>query len=238
VLDACCGSGASALPAAEAVGAEGVVLGVDLAENLLELARQKARARGLRNVEFRACDILDPALGSEDFDAVVCVFGIFFVPDMESAVRGLWRLLRPGGTLALTTWGPRLFEPVNTAFWDAVRAAEPALYKGFNPWDRVSEPEAVASLLSPLGVAASVVAESGAQPLDAPEDWWPIVLGTGYRGTLEQLDAEARDRVRGECLRFIRDNGVRSVETNVVYALATKPLGAPDDQDQEAGRDQ
>ena len=47
VLDVCCGSGASALPAAEAVGAEGRVIGVDLAENLVELARAKARQRGL-----------------------------------------------------------------------------------------------------------------------------------------------------------------------------------------------
>src|SRR6478735_4355743 len=52
VLDACCSS-ASALPAAEAVGPEGYVLGVDLAERLLALGRAKAAARGLRHVEFR-----------------------------------------------------------------------------------------------------------------------------------------------------------------------------------------
>ena len=53
-----------------------------------------------------------------------------------------------------------------------------------------------------------------------------MVLGTGYRGTLEQLDAEARERVRRDCLHFVEANQVRSVETNVVYALANKP--APD----------
>src|SRR5262245_44967363 len=59
VLDVCCGSGASALPAARTVGPRGFVLGVDLAERLLELARRKARAEGLANVEFRAGDMLD-----------------------------------------------------------------------------------------------------------------------------------------------------------------------------------
>src|SRR6185503_614324 len=59
VLDACCGSGASAIPAAERVGPQGRVLGIDLAENLLALARAKAADRGLRNVEFRAGDLLD-----------------------------------------------------------------------------------------------------------------------------------------------------------------------------------
>src|SRR5262245_61133420 len=53
VLDVCCGSGASALPAAEVVGPRGSVLGVDLSERLLRLARAKAEGTGLRNVEFR-----------------------------------------------------------------------------------------------------------------------------------------------------------------------------------------
>ena len=58
VLDVCCGSGASALPAAAAVGPTGSVLGVDLAENMLALARVKAERRGLRNAEFRVGDML------------------------------------------------------------------------------------------------------------------------------------------------------------------------------------
>lgn len=222
VLDVCCGSGASAIPAAEVVGPDGSVLGVDLAENLLELARTKAANRDLGNIEFRAGDMLDLGL-VDDFDAVICVFGIFFVPDMENAVRELWRRVRPGGQLAITTWGPRFFEPVNTAFWDAVRSVRPDLYKSFNPWDRVSESEMLRSVLSAAGVdEPTVVAEGGSQPLGAPEDWWSMVLGTGYRGTIEQLDAEAREQVRRDCLRFIRATQVRSVEANVVYALATK----------------
>src|SRR5262249_32197103 len=136
VLDVCCGRGASALPAAERVGPGGSVTGVDLAENLLRLARAKAEARRLENIEFRVGDMLALPFPDRQFDAVVCVFGIFFVPDMAAAVRSLWRVLRPGGKLAITTWGPRFFEPANTAFWNAIRAMRPDLYKGFNPWDR------------------------------------------------------------------------------------------------------
>src|SRR5262245_17089628 len=54
VLDVCCGSGASALPAAGMVGPTGAVVGMDLADNLLALARSKAKERGLNNVEFRS----------------------------------------------------------------------------------------------------------------------------------------------------------------------------------------
>jgi ubiquinone/menaquinone biosynthesis C-methylase UbiE len=224
VLDACCGSGASALPAAEVVGERGAVLGIDLAENLLERARAKARARGFGNVEFRRLDMLDPSLPEGGFDAVVCVFGIFFVPDMEGALRSLLRLVRPGGQLAITTWGPRFFEPVNTAFWESVRRVSPSAYKGFHPWDRISDVAALCALLTSAGVKAPYVqAEAGSQPLAAPEDWWPMVLGTGYRGTIEALPGPAREEIREDCLAFIEAEGVTRVEANVMYAAARKP---------------
>jgi len=77
ILDVCCGSGASAIPAAEAVGSEGFVLGIDLAENLIELAKTKARERALGNVEFRVADMLDLGLPAASFDAVICVRNLF-----------------------------------------------------------------------------------------------------------------------------------------------------------------
>ena len=111
VLDVGCGTGASALPAAQAVGKNGFVVGVDLASRLLEQARTKALAAGLHNVEFRQADMTALEYPDGNFDAVGSVFSIFFVPDMESQVRELWRMVRPGGKLAVTTWGPRIFEP-------------------------------------------------------------------------------------------------------------------------------
>jgi ubiquinone/menaquinone biosynthesis C-methylase UbiE len=224
VLDACCGSGASAISAAERVGPRGSVLGIDLAENLLALARAKARTRGLTNVEFRVGNVLDSEQTGAEFDAVVCVFGIFFIPDMTAAIRALWRRVRPGGVLAVTTWGPRFFEPANTAFWDAVREIRPDLYKGFHPWDRISDPSSLRVLLEAGGAEGiDAVAETGAHAIASPEAWWSAVLGSGYRGTVMQLDEPSRERVRTANLDFIRESGVRSVEANVVYAVARKP---------------
>jgi ubiquinone/menaquinone biosynthesis C-methylase UbiE len=224
VLDVCCGSGASAIPAAEKVGPKGSVLGVDLSEGLLELARAKANDQRLENVEFHAGDMLDLRLPKSHFDAVVCVFGIFFVPDMSAAVRALWQVVRPGGKLAITTWGPRFFEPATTAFWNAIREVRPDLYKGFNPWDRICDAPSVLALLRDGGVEqAEVVAEAGEHPVPSPHAWWSAVLGSGYRGTFEQLDAQHRERVRTANLDYIRHAGIRSVEANVVYAVAKKP---------------
>ena len=169
--------------------------------------------------------MLDLRLPPDHFDAVVCVFGIFFVPDMSAAVRALWQSDAAGRAgAAITTWGPRFLEPATTAFWDAIRDVRPDLYKGFNPWDRISDPPALRALLRESGIeVAEVVARPGTHAISTADDWWSTVLGTGYRGTLEQLDAASRERVRAAELRSIARSGIREVEVNVVYAVATKP---------------
>ena len=158
------------------------------------------------------------------FDAVVCVFGIFFVPDMATAVSELWRRVRPGGKLAMTTWGPNFCEPANAAFWSSIKDVRPDLYKGFNPWDRINDPVGLRKILDEGGVASpNIIAENRLHPIESPEDWWTIVLGSGYRGTIEQLTPAEREKVKEANLAFIRDEKIPAVETNVLYALATKP---------------
>lgn len=228
VLDAGCGSGASAVPAAEQVGPAGRVIGVDLAEGLLRLAETKARDRGLRNMEFRCADM--SALPFEDgqFDAVFCVFAIFFVPDMEAQVAELWRLVRPGGRLAVTTWGPRFLEPASTLWWESVARERPDLQRSFSPWERINEPPALRRLLEAGGATGvEAAAETGLQGLRRPEDWWTIVLGSGYRWTVEQMDPATAERVREANIRAVRERAIAALETNVVYAVATKPGKEP-----------
>src|SRR5262249_22396789 len=223
VLDVCSGSGASALPAAERAGPDGRRLAVHLAQRLLERGRAQAERRGLNDNELRLGDVEERGLPDNSFEAVICVFGIFFVPDMSRAAAELWRMVRPGGRLAITTWGPNFCEPANTIFWDTVRMERPDLYKGFNPWDRICDPQSVKAMLKEGGVdTADVVAESGRHRLKEPDDWWTVVLGSGYRGTIEQLDPGARERVRQANLTSVQNSRIRAVDTNVVYAVARK----------------
>src|SRR6266446_632204 len=189
VLDVCCGTGASALPAAEAVGPTGNVIGVDLAKQLLESARAKAVQRRLGNIEFEVGDMLAMRFPVASFDAVVCVFGIFFVPDMARAVSELWSRIRPGGKLAVTTWGPNFFQPGSDAFWRSIRDVRPDLYKGFNPWDRIDNPLSLKKIFDQARIASSkIIPENHQHSIKSAEDWWAIVLGSGYRGTIERLD--------------------------------------------------
>jgi len=227
VLDVCCGTGASALPAAEAVGPTGDIIGVDLADGLLELAREKATKRCLRNIKFEVGDMLSLRFPAESFDAAVCVFGIFFVPDMARAVSELWSRIRPGGKLAVTTWGPNFLEPASNAFWRSIKNIRADLFKGFNPWDRIADPKSLTRILDEGGVASpKIIAENRLHHIKSADDWWTIVLGTGYRGTIEQLTLAERQKVKEANLVFIRDENISALETNVLYALATKPQRA------------
>jgi len=223
VLDVCCGTGASALPAAEVVGPTGKVIGIDLAEQLLELARTKAVQRNLGNIEFELGDMLSMRFPAASFNAVVCVFGIFFVPDMAKAVSELWSRVRPAGKLAVTTWASNFCKPASDAFWRVIRNVRPDLHKGFNPWDRIDSPASLRGVFDQAGIAPPlVIREDRLHPINSGEDWWTIVLGSGYRGTVEQLDLAQRQKVQEANLAFIRDEKISAIETNVLYAIATK----------------
>lgn len=223
VLDVCCGTGASALPAAQVVGPEGKVIAVDLADELLKLGQAKAQTAGLQCVEFRRGDMTCLGFPDHHFDAVVCVFGIFFVPDMETQVAELWRMVRPNGQLAITTWGARFWGPAYELWLEAVRRVRPDLYTAFNPWDRITTSETVSMLLRDGGVQNfEVTAEDGYQALRTPEDFWTIALGSGLRWTIDQMGAELAQEVKHEVLDRLATNGVHRVETNVIYAVAGK----------------
>jgi ubiquinone/menaquinone biosynthesis C-methylase UbiE len=225
VLDVGCGSGASVLPAAQAVGPSGFVTGVDLSARLLDRARAKAKAkaRGLANIEFRLADMTSLGYPDDRFDAVISVFSIFFVPDMEGLIRELWRMVRPGGKLAVTTWGPRIYEPACSRWQKAIKQERQELYSAFNPWDRITDPSSVRRLLQDGGaVNIEVAAEDGNQTLRSADDWWTIALGSGLRWAIEQMGPEAAARIKTDNVNWLNENKIDRLETNAIYAVAQK----------------
>lgn len=228
VADLCCGAGASAIPAARAVGADGRVVAVDVAAPLLDLARVRAAREGLAAIEWRCADAARTGLPGGMFDAVVCCFGVFFAADMPAFVAEMWRLVRAGGTLAITTWGAGMFEPASGLFWDAVREAEPSLARAFSPWDEVTTAPALAELYERAGISgATAQAVPGTHHLGRPEDFWDIVLGSGYRATIDALDGEQRDTVRGRLLRSLRSRSITDLQAGVIFGTATRPHDDP-----------
>lgn len=223
VLDVGCGTGASALPAAEAVGRDGYVVGIDVAENMLTRARAKARDRGLDNVEFDLADMADCGRADQTFDAVISSFSVFFMPDLETQVAELWRLVRPGGRLGITVWGPDAFEPGATIFSQEVRRIRPDMPDLKRPWERLTEPEALRGLMRDSGTADPVVTTTEhTQALGEVEDWWTIAMGSGFRAEIEQLHPRERKIVKQHVLARLTDQKVEAVAAHAVHAVARK----------------
>jgi demethylmenaquinone methyltransferase/2-methoxy-6-polyprenyl-1,4-benzoquinol methylase len=99
-LDVCCGTGDLALLLARHVGPQGRILGVDISEEMLHVARQKA-ARLRTRVEFALANAEALGLPDAAFDGATVGFGIRNAVHPEVALRELHRVLRPGGRLAI-----------------------------------------------------------------------------------------------------------------------------------------
>jgi 2-polyprenyl-3-methyl-5-hydroxy-6-metoxy-1,4-benzoquinol methylase len=106
VLDIACGTGEPAIPAARAVGAAGYVLATDMAPEMIEVAREKAAAEGLSNIEFRLVDGEEIDVPPESFDAVTCRWGMMFMPEPLGFLHHARQALKPDGRIALSVWGP------------------------------------------------------------------------------------------------------------------------------------
>ncbi len=104
VLDLGCGDGTTALPAAR-LGAN--VLGVDIANNLVDAGNARAQRLGLDNCRFQQGDATDlHELDDDRFDLVVSIFGAMFAPDPFAVAKELVRVTRPGGRIVMGNWIP------------------------------------------------------------------------------------------------------------------------------------
>lgn len=106
VLDVGCGTGVVAISAARLAGAR--VCGADLTPALLEVARENATIAGC-GVDFREADVEQLPFGDAEFDVVLSQFGHIFAPRPEVAIAEMLRVLKPGGTIAFSSWPPELF---------------------------------------------------------------------------------------------------------------------------------
>jgi SAM-dependent methyltransferase len=111
VLDVAAGYGEPGLTAARAAGPAGRVVCADLSGSMLALARERAAAAGLGNVEFVEADAEALDLPEASFDAVVSRQGLQFLPDVPGTLARLRSFLVPGGRLAAAVWGPPALVP-------------------------------------------------------------------------------------------------------------------------------
>jgi SAM-dependent methyltransferase len=106
VLDVACGTGVVAVTAAR-LGAK--VTGLDLTPELLAEARENSRV-AMVDIDWHEGDVEHLPFDANTFDIVVSQFGHMFAPRPDVAIGEMLRVLKPGGTIAFSTWPPELFD--------------------------------------------------------------------------------------------------------------------------------
>lgn len=106
VLDLASGTGEPTLTLAGVVGPTGHVTATDLVPEMLSVAEDHARQRGLTNMTFQQADAEALPFAADRFDVVTCRFGIMFCPNAGQAFREIARVLKPGGRAAFRVWEP------------------------------------------------------------------------------------------------------------------------------------
>jgi len=222
VLDVACGTGVLAREAARRVAPTGQVVGLDRNEGMLAVARRIAP-----DVDWRLGQAETLPFADDGFDAVVSQFGLMFFEDRPRALREMWRVLRPGGRLAVAVWDALERTPGYAAMTGLLqrlfgdRAAE-ALRAPFI----LGDPEALASLFAEAGIPdARVRTRDGIARFPSLDAW----VHTDVKGwTLADLIDDAQcERLRRaaqkELKTFVGDDGSVRFSAPAHIAVASKP---------------
>lgn len=228
VLDIASGSGEPALTIARHVGPNGNVVGTDVSDGMLDVARDFARSEGIQNVTFAACDAESLPFESATFDAVTSRMGAMFFIDLERSLAEVRRVLRPGGRVAFAAWGPWNQSTMFSACLDPfLRRASPP-----DPPPDAPHPQRFAA----TGSLSKALRAAGFNGVDeklhvvaapwfgAPEEQWRAfcdLASPPYVDEMPEPDKSEATAEAIETLRSLHDGTAVQTRASVVIASAS-----------------
>ena len=148
VLDVACGTGIVAREVADRVAGRGRVVGLDLNEAMLTVAR-----RIRPEIEWVQGDAAELPFASGSFDVALCQSGLMFMPDRAAALRELARVIRPDGTVGVQVWAGLESQPAYGPFYDVVaRHAGPQALELVGSYWVLGDLDLLGSLLEAAGL--------------------------------------------------------------------------------------
>ncbi|WP_434444074.1 class I SAM-dependent methyltransferase [Lentzea sp. E54] len=221
VLDACCGTGASAIPSARLVGPAGLVDAVDLSAPMVEELRRLSADIPVLHAHQADVTTWEP----DGYDVVQSALGIFFFPDMTAGTEHLISRARPGGRVVFTIWRGDSMAVAGRHIGRAVAevmGTPPPAPRPPHLVDRINQADTYAAWLTERGLAdVGVTVSELALPV-TPEVAWLVVVGSGFRGALAKVPEDAVDAVRETYLASLRDGGVTEFDATTLIGTGRR----------------
>lgn len=225
VLDVACGTGVVSVAAALSVGPAGRVLGVDLADAMVQASRQRAQDLGLGQAAFERMDAEQLKLPDAGFDLALCALGLMYLPEPDAALRELHRMLRPGGRAVLAVWGERArcgWAPLFGIVDAEVRSKVCPLFFGLGEGEALARRCAAAG----LQVTRQRRRSDTLEYVDAAEACAAAFAGGPVALAWSRFDAAVRERVQSRYLEAIapwRDGAGYRVPAEYLIVAAVRP---------------
>jgi ubiquinone/menaquinone biosynthesis C-methylase UbiE len=197
VLDVATGTGAVAVALAQAVRPGGRVIGIDLSASMLAQAERNINKMALDNVDLFQMDAESLEFKRDYFNASVCSFGVFFMPNMDKALKALVRVTKTGGTVMITSFSKSAFEPMRSKLLEDLAdfGVEPSKLQFSS--QKLTDPDDCQGLLERAGLAeVKVQRKQLGYHLQSAEQWWAIQWNSGARRLIDQLSEEQRAQFR------------------------------------------
>ena len=225
VLDVACGTGIITRAAAEQVGTTGTVTAVDLAPDMLEVA--KATPAAGAPIEWHEADAVALPLPDGAYDVALCQMGLMFIADKPRAVAELHRVLAPGGRIIVNTPGriQPLFEAMEQAIVDHI---DPGLGAFVSAVFSMHDPAALGDLLRGAGfedVSSKEYVSRFALPGPA-EFLWNYINLTPMGPLVEKAPEEAKAAMERQVVEAWTPHvvaGVMPVDQPMALAWGVRP---------------
>jgi ubiquinone/menaquinone biosynthesis C-methylase UbiE len=207
VLDVAAGTGEPGLTIATMLDGGKVII-TDLSDDMLNIAREKARQRNITNIETRACDVSELPFADNTFDAISCRFGFMFFPDMQVAANEMVRVLKPGGKLATAVWnGPEKNAWVTAIMGTISRNMDvPAPPPGAPGMFRCAKDGLIADLFQQAGLTNVSQREiPGKLNCQTADRYWTMMneIGAPIVAALSKADAATIEKIKSEVIELI-----------------------------------
>ncbi|MBC8059484.1 MAG: class I SAM-dependent methyltransferase [Clostridiaceae bacterium] len=227
VLDVASGKGASLFLAAEKVGEDGKVIGIDIAVGMVNETNLEIQLRCLKNAKIMVMDAEKLEFTREAFDHILCGFGVFFFPNYKVALDEFMRVLKHGGRFSFSTflrvkdekfiWLDALVEKYLPGFVDKDEEedgpefdTEDGLYKILNEANFKN---------------IRIVSEEKTFTYKDEREWWDKLWTHGYIRVLEMIPEDKMEDFKREVfekLRQIKESEGICATMFVLYACGEK----------------